>query len=304
MLLIVNPRAAGGRVGRTWSRVVEGLRAAGPALEVVPTTGPGDATNLARMAAATGTRDVGVVGGDGTLNEAVNGLVEDDRLLHDTRLTLLPMGSGSDFARSLDLPQAATAMPVLLASEAFRAVDVGRARFLRPDGTEGVRYFLNILEAGAGGEVMKRVNRSRKLLGARLAYLGAILRTLATYQNPRVRVELDGRLLVEGRLNSVIAANGRHYGRGLLPAPEAEPDDGLLDVVLFGDVGFREALTSMRRLRKGTHLTHPKVSAHRGASLTASSEEEVPIEMDGEVVGRLPMDVRLLPRLLPVRVLP
>lgn len=304
MRVLVNPEAGGGRVGRIWAKVERGLRRVDEGLEVVYTTGPGSATRLARKAVADGVRDVAVVGGDGIINEAVNGLVADDALRGpDVRLTVLPLGSGSDFARVLDLPQDPEAMPTLLASPAFTAVDVGRAVFRTRAGGRERRYYLNILEAGIGGEVMERVNRSRKRLGPGAAYFGAIVVSLLRYRNPEVAVRVDGDVVASGPMNSVIVANGRYYGRGLLPAPDAKVDDGLLDVILIGDVGRWEAFRNLGALRRGTHLLHPKITALRGETVGAEAEADVLIEMDGEVVGTLPVEVSLLPRLLPVRVL-
>lgn len=303
MRVIVNPRADGGRAGRRWPRTERRLRSASPHAEVVLTAGPGHATELAREAARQGEGDVVAAGGDGLVNEVLNGLVADDALLQPgVRLTVLPLGSGCDFARSLSLPRGLEAVEGILASQTFRPVDVGRAEFVDLDGRERVRYFANLLEGGAGGEVMQRVNRSAKRLGGRAAFLGAILRTLLTYRNRSVEVAVDGTPVARGRLNGVIVANGRFYGRGLQPAPRAQVDDGLLDVVLFGDVGLRDALGSLGKLRKGTHLDHPKVATFQGEEVEARTDEVVLVEMDGEVVGALPFRARVLPRLLPVRV--
>ncbi len=304
MRLVVNPLAAGGRVGRVWPSVEPGLKELVSDLEVVFTEGPGTATTLVREAIRSGGRDVGIVGGDGSVNEALNGMMEGDALVEArARLTILPVGSGTDYARTLGLPRGLEHAHEILASPRFRRVDVGRCESTNSQGDLQTRYFANILEAGSGGEVVDRVNRSSKPFGGRFAFFTAIIATLFTYRNRSIRVEVDDKPFAEGRMNGVIVANGRYFGSGLQPAPEARLDDGLLDIVVFGDVSPAEALASMGKLRTGEHLAHPKVSHTQGRRLVATSEEKVLAEMDGERVGTLPMQARVLPGLLSVRVL-
>ncbi|MFQ5919260.1 MAG: diacylglycerol/lipid kinase family protein [Thermoplasmata archaeon] len=303
MRLVVNPHAAGGRVGRDWPSVEPDLRELASDLEVVFTEAPGAATPLVREAIRSGEREIGVVGGDGTVNEAVNGMIERDTLIDaEARLTIVPVGSGTDYAKTLGLPAGLEHAAEIFKSPRVRPVDVGRCESTSPEGDRQTRYFANILEAGSGGEVVDRVNRSSKPFGGRLAFLMAIFATLFTYRNRTIRVEVDDVLFAEGRMNGVIAANGRYFGSGLQPAPEARLDDGLLDVVIFGDVSPGEALSSMGKLRAGDHLEHPKVSHTRGRKVVATSAENVLAEMDGELVGTLPMKASLLPGLLSVRV--
>ncbi|MFQ5985838.1 MAG: diacylglycerol/lipid kinase family protein [Thermoplasmata archaeon] len=304
MLLVVNPHAAGGRVGREWSALEDVLRDLVPGLEAALTTGPGSATTLVGDAVRGGETEVGVVGGDGSVNEALNGLVRDDALADPrARLTIIPVGSGTDYAKTLGLPRGLEHAADILASSTYLPVDVGRCECVDFQGISQTRYFANILEAGSGGEVVERVNRSAKPLGGRMAFLMATLITLLSYRNKPIRVDVDGTTFAEGSMNGVIVANGQYFGSGLRPAPGARLDDGLLDVVIFGDVSVGEAVGSLGKLRRGEHLSHPKVSFTRGKSVRASSDDTVLAEMDGELVGTLPMKASLLPGFLPVRVL-
>lgn len=291
-------------MGRDWPAVEGGLRDVIADLEVVMTTGLGSATALVADAIRDGETDLGIVGGDGSVNEAFNGLVSDDDLVNPrVRLTILPVGSGTDYARTLGLPRGLEHAGQILASPTFRLVDVGRCEFVDFQGKRRTRYFANILDAGSGGEVVDRVNRSSKPFGGQVAFLMAILLTLLTYRNKSTRVEVDDEVFAEGPMNGVFVANGRYIGSGLQPAPEARLDDGLLDVVFVGDVSPGEAIGNLGKLRRGDHLDLPKISHTRGQYVRASSEERVLAEMDGELVGTVPMEARLLPRLLPVRVL-
>lgn len=304
MFFVVNPRAAGSEVGRRWRTIEPRLRRLVEEMEVVQTTGPLSATALIRNALDRGELDICVVGGDGTVNEAVNAFIEGDNAVRaEAELTIIPVGSGTDYAKTVELPIGLDHAERILEAEATRLVDVGKATFANVQGSTETRYFANILEAGMGGAVVDKVNRSSKLLGGRMAFLWAIITTLPGYQNQLVEVKVDGRAVASGPMNSVIVANGRYYGSGLKPAPMAELDDGVFEVVLIGDVSLGEALGSLGKLRKGDHLGHPKVSHVRGTRVTATSAGEVLAEMDGELVGRLPMEVEMLPQRLRVRVL-
>lgn len=304
MLFVVNPRAAGGEVGRRWPVIEPRLRRLVDEMKVVQTTGPLSATGHIRDALERGELAVCVVGGDGTVNEAVNAFIEGDSPLSpEAELTIIPVGSGTDYAKTVELPIGLDHAERVLQADKARLVDVGKATYVNVRGATETRYFANILQAGVGGSVVDKVNRSSKLLGGRIAFLWAIITTLPGYENQFVEVEIDGQVAASGPMNSVIIANGRYYGSGLKPAPMAELDDGLFEVVLIGDVGLGESLSSLGKLRKGDHLEHPKVSHFRGKRVIATSPGEVLAEMDGELVGKLPMEVEILPRHLRIRVL-
>lgn len=300
-LIMVNPWAAGGRVGRRWPLVASQLTRLLEDPRVVYTTGPGSAASQVRDAVEQDEREVCVVGGDGTVNEAVNGILA--TTAREVRLTIVPSGSGHDYAKTLGLPPGLDRAADILRSRVYRDVDVGRATYRNLQGQEETRHFANILEAGIGGLVVDRVNRSRKLLGGRVAFLWATLTALFAYDNANVGVEVDGEPVAEGPMNSVIVANGRFFGSGLQPAPQAKLDDGWLDVVLFGDIRAGEAVRNLGRLRRGEHLDLEKVEHFRGRRVSAASEAPVPAEMDGELVGTLPMRAEVLPGRLRVRCL-
>lgn len=304
MLFVVNPTAAGGRVGRSWPGVEQKLRKAMGGFDVIHTSVRGSATEIVRGALLQGEDDVVLVGGDGLVNEGVNGFLQDDEPVREkARLSILPVGSGSDYARTLGIPIGLDHAEEILASDHFRKVDVGKATFRDLAGRQTTRYFANILEAGAGGAVVDKVNRSSKPFGGRMAFTWAIITTLPSYRNEVTRVEVDGTMVAEEPMNSVVAANGRFYGSGLQPAPRAELDDGLFDVVLFGDIGFWKAVRNMGKLRRGELADFPEVTYLRGREIVVSSEARVLAEMDGELVGTLPMEGNILHRILPVRTL-
>ncbi len=297
---IVNPRAANGRCLRLWRRFARTLatRAPWPHVERL-TSRPGEATALTRAALREGADLVVAVGGDGTLNEVVNGFFDGSRPIQPgAALGLLPWGTGQDFARCLHLPVAADAALARLGEGHAVPIDLGRATFHDGAGALATRWFANIAEFGSGGAVVDRVNRSTKILGGRLSFTIAILRTLPRYRNRNVTFRADRKESDTMRVNNVVVANGRYFGGGLLPAPHAELDDGLFDVVIFGDIDFSIARRHLKDLRRGTHLALPFVRWFRTASLDTSETGGALVDLDGESVGRDPTRFEIVPRAL------
>jgi diacylglycerol kinase (ATP) len=254
------------------------------------------ATQLAWQAVRSGYEMVVAVGGDGTVNEVVNGLFENGAVPNDNLvLGVIPLGSGCDLARSLRIPsKPADALSVLEGGQ-MRRIDVGRADFVNLDGEKESRFFVNIADLGGGGLVVQKANRAPRIFGRRPNYLWGILTTALTYRSRMVDVSIDGCEATRMAVRNLIIANGRYFGRGFLPAPEARMDDGLFDIVNVGDLGTLEGLRHVPKLYKGTHLGLEKVSFFRGRKVEARSDEEVLLEMDGELVGRLPASFEIIP---------
>ena len=156
-------------------------------------------------------------------------------------------------------------------------------------------------EFGVGADVVDRVNRTTKRFGGTVSFTWGILRTIPFYRNKKVFYSIDKAAETEARINNLVVANGRFYGAGLKPAPEAEIDDGLFDISIIGDMGLLESVSNLGKLRDGTYLEHPKVTHQRGTNVSARCPERVLIEADGEVVGKLPATFELLPGAITVR---
>jgi diacylglycerol kinase (ATP) len=295
---VVNPAAANGRIRNEWSAILEASRAEYSAnLEFALTGGPGDATLIARQALKGGYDVVVSVGGDGTLNEVVNGFFEDERPVNPSAsLGVISLGTGSDFIKTLGIPRDLHACLEILKRANIKVIDTVRTVVTSTDGSRKVRYFINVGEFGSGGAVVEKVNRTTKALGGRISFLWGILTTLPRYKNKEITFSVDGGEERTALLNNFVVANGRFYGGGLKPAPEASLDDGLLDIVTMGDFRFREVLFSLGKLREGTHLSNPKVWFVRGRKVVARSDKEVLIEEDGELVGTLPAEFEIVPK--------
>ena len=297
--VLVNPVSAGGQTMRRWPQIRAALRQAGIELHAHLTTGPGDATAVTRREVIRhGVRRVIAVGGDGTLNEVVNGCFDDGGapLVHGLTVGLVPSGTGSDLRRTLGLPTDPDAAARILAGGTTRTIDLGRIDF--GDGTH--RLFVNVADCGLGGEVVARVNRSREKRGGPVGtavFLGVSIRELMSYRNREVLLTIDGQES-RRRVQQVVVANGRCFGGGMRIAPDADPADGLLDVVVVGDVSRIGALRAVPRLFRGTHLALAVVEVHRARSvrIAAADLEEPPrFDVDGEQLGRAPAEITILP---------
>jgi diacylglycerol kinase (ATP) len=304
MKLIVNPVAANGAVGKNWPRLCDRLQAEAASLtarfDAALTEEPGHATELARQALDDGYRTIVAVGGDGTVNEVLNGLVDEGAVDPEVVLGIIPWGTGADFARTAGIPRDyAAACRHLLRSET-RSIDLGKITCLC-EGQEVERYFINAAGLGFDGEVAELVNRNPKLLGGTIPYLACLFTRLVTYRNKNVEFSFDDQY-VRGRTNSVIVCNGRYLGGGMFVAPEASLDDGLFDVVVLGNLNKLEVVANVPRVYKGTHLTHPKVSFCRAREVHVESQERMFLQAEGELIGEAPATFRVIPRTLRVLV--
>lgn len=298
-LIIANPRAGAGRAGRGLSGIEAAVRARfGPA-EIRLSRAPGEVEALVREAAAAGVPTIVAVGGDGTVNEAVNGLWDEaaGRLAEPLpALLLLPAGTGGDYARSIGTAGLDPAEIVAIATE--RRVDLGRVSVAAPGGGVVSRLFANIASAGSSAAIAESVNRASKRLGGRLAFAWGTLRGLAGWRDRPVRVIVDGEVAAEEVLSAVVVAVGRCFGGGMRIAPEAILDDGRFDVVLMRPVGPLRFVAQGRRAYRGTHLGLPEFSLLRGRRVRVEVLDEgssVPVEADGEHPGFLPLEAEILP---------
>ncbi len=298
-MIVMNPAAAGGRSGRSWPERAARLRAAGVDFDVALTDRRGHATEIARGAVREGRRVVLAAGGDGTINEVANGFFEEGLDTAAAALGVLPMGTGGDFRRTVGIPDDFTAAVQAIGARRLRAIDAGRIAMTGLDGAPYTRHFVNIADAGIGGVVVERVNRTSKLLGGRVSFQYGAMMTLLTYRPPEVIVDSEEGSF-QGRAQNVVVANCQYFGGSMHVAPGAVPDDGLFDVVVFGDIARFEALRSMGDIYKAKHVENPKVRGWRSREVRVSSTERVLVDVDGEMCGTLPATFTVVPRALQV----
>ncbi len=252
---------------------------------------------LAREAAVGGATLLVVVGGDGSVNEVANGIHD----LEETEIAVIPRGTGWDFVRTFGIPHKLDGALEVALSGRTRTIDLGRARYRAPDGEDAESFFANVASAGMSGAIAQRANESTKALGGKVSYLWATLTVFSRWQNSELRVSVDDEIR-GGRMHDVVVANGRCFGGGMKICPEAEPDDGLFDVLTIGDLTKRDLLTTLPKTFWGGHLPHPKAELLRGAVVSVDSTEPLPVELDGEQPGTTPVRFEIVPRALRVRV--
>jgi len=300
-IVVVNPRSQGGKLGKRWRELADGIARVFPFDEAI-TQAPGDATRLVRDALRGGAERVVAVGGDGTINECVNGFFADDAgaaLAPDATFGAIPFGTGGDFRRTLELPSDVRDAARAIAERPRRRIDLGRVELTTPAGGKLRRMFANIASFGASGVVVRLVNESGKRLGA-LSFALATARATWSYDNQRVTLVFDGGDRVDATINTVAVANGRYFGGGMKVAPDARIDDGAFDVVALGDLTFGEILASGRKIYSGSHVAMPKVSVRRAKVVEALPVDGAVVELDvdGEAPGRLPARFEIVPAAL------
>lgn len=298
-VFVVNPCSAGGATRSRWPALEAYLRDRGLSGETRYTTGPDDARRLTAEALASGARLVVAVGGDGTINEVVNGFFAPG-VPEDAELGILPCGTGGDLIRTLGISRNPYRAAEGLIGGRARRLDVGRARF-RDEGREVERYFINIAEAGLGGAVVDRVNHTSKALGGFVSFLAGTLVTFATYEPGVVTLTVDDQPPRTLRAWNVVVGNGRYFGGGMHILPDARPDDGLFDVMVVGDVPRSALFRNVVAIYRGTHLKQRGVEHFRARTLTVEAPDPLLLDLDGEQPGTSRATFELVPEALSVR---
>jgi diacylglycerol kinase (ATP) len=291
-LVIVNPVAGGGRARPFWERCAAQCAAAGVELEIFETRHRGDAAD---RAAAAGDRLVIAVGGDGTANEVVNGLLRRPSRTPPRFGALLRAGTAGDLARSLPSPSRPELVPAWLTTNRWRSCDVGRL-----SSSTGRRYFINVADAGIGAEVVRRAARGPAWAGGTANFLGAAVVSLLKHRNASVRLRLDDGPVLRRRVRTIAVANGAYLGGGMWIAPKADVDDGLLEVVTIGDVSRWLGIRSLPMLYRGTHGRLSQVEFGRARRVEIDTDEPIGVEADGELAGHTPAVFEIVPAALQV----
>jgi YegS/Rv2252/BmrU family lipid kinase len=283
-----------------WPDIVRRAAVAGLHGDALVSSRPGEISDLAERAAREGARLVVVVGGDGSVNEAVNGLlragVEDP-----PELAVIARGTGDDFIRTQGIPSSVEPAIDIARTGAPRPVDAGRVEYRTWDGGEASRYFANVASVGMSGAVAQRANATTKALGGRITFFYALTREFIVWRNTEVTVQV-GDETRRGLMHDVVVANGCYHGGAMKLAPDARPDDGLFDVVLIGDVSKLDFITTAPKLYSGRHVGHPKVEVLRGSTVSVDARVLLPLETDGELLGTTPARFEIVSHAYRVRV--
>ncbi|MBK9216393.1 MAG: diacylglycerol kinase family lipid kinase [Chloracidobacterium sp.] len=307
-LVIVNPKSASGSTRENWAATAADLRAHFGPFSVAFTKGPGDGIDIAQRAAEAGREFIIACGGDGTINEVANGILLSGC---DAELGVLPSGTGGDFRRTLGLPFNNRDAAAALRDGATRRIDAGRVTFRDHDGNEVGRYFLNVSSAGLAATIIKRVKSAKvfdwlpvESMRGRANFAVSTLQEVLDLEPTTVAVRIDGGEEHSLQTIAFCVANARYFGGGMMIAPDAAINDGLLEIVNIGDIGTLKVLLNAWSLYRGTHgrLAEVKTSQARRIEIRPTKDEPVLIETDGELPGRLPAVYEVVPEAIRVRV--
>lgn len=293
--VIVNPNAGGGKGRKDWGRISGLLSGAGIPFISRFTERRGQATEYTDEALEKGFRHFISVGGDGTLNEVVNGVFLRGNIpANETTIGIIPVGTGNDWGRMFGIPTIYEGAVKVIAEGKTMLHDIGLVNYYEGNESRS-RYFINITGLGFEALVVRKTNRQKdKGRNSKAIYFYNILSSLISYKIIRADIIIDGTRNTAA-VFSINVGNGRYCGGGMRQTPDALPDDGLLDVTVIKDMGRLEIIQNLRLLYDGTILSHPKVDGYRCSKLRVESESLLHIESDGEVLGHTPAEISIIP---------
>jgi YegS/Rv2252/BmrU family lipid kinase len=294
-LVIVNPNAGNGKGKKDWTRISTLLKDVELTFTVKFTERKGDAIIYTTDGISAGYRKIITVGGDGTLNEVVNGVFSNNKCpTKDISLALIPVGTGNDWGRMFGIPLDYEKAIKIIRDNKLLVHDIGLVTFF--NGTEKKsRFFINIAGLGFESVVVKRTNIQKdKGRSGKLIYLYNLLMSLLSYKNTKAEIVIDGES-TNADVFSINVGNGRYCGGGMRQTPNALPYDGLLDVTIINGMGKFEIIRNLKILYDGTILSHPKIEGYKCKNLKVFSDSIIYTEADGESLGHTPAEFSIIP---------
>jgi YegS/Rv2252/BmrU family lipid kinase len=294
-LVIINPNAGNGKGEKDWDKISALLKTEGIPYSVKFTERKGHAIQLSEEAISAGFRKIITIGGDGTLNEVVNGVFLNNICpTTDITLALIPVGTGNDWGRMFGIPLNYEIAVKIIHDDKRLVHDVGLISYYN-GGEKKNRYFINIAGLGFESVVVKKTNFQKDNgHGGKLIYFYNLLSSLLSYKNTRAEINIDGEIS-HAEVFSLNVGNGRYCGGGMRQTPRALPDDGLLDVTVINGMGKFEIIRNLKILYDGTILHHPKIDGYKCKNIKVSSESLMYAEADGESLGQTPAEFSIIP---------
>jgi len=293
---IVNPRAGGGKGEADWPHIKSLLEKNGFDFNVRFTEHSCHAIELTASSIHQGYRNILVIGGDGTLNEAVNGIFLHDKETPATmRMGVISVGTGNDWQKMYSIPASYEGKVDALKTGRIFLQDVGKVEFSE-SGMRQSRYFVNAAGLGFDASVTLSTNElKRNGRKGSLLYMLCLLKTLLKYKSSLINISIDN-LKYEGDILSITLGIGRYNGGGMMQVPNAIPDDGLFDITVIKDMTRSSVIRNISRLYNGTILGHPRIDGYQGKEISVSSVPPVTVEVDGESLGTSPFHFSMIPK--------
>lgn len=308
-LIIVNPKSAGGSTRTRWSQLAADLSSHFGPYSVAFTKAPGDGTRIARDFIASGRRFLIACGGDGTVNEVANGILDSGE---EVEMGVYPAGTGGDFRRTIGISSIPREAAKELRDGRTKLIDVGKVEFVGHEGENASRYFVNISSFGLSASINRRVKQKggyqwipNDTVRGRTKFALSTIQEILENEFLTVRVSIDGRESKTLNTINFCICNARYFGGGMKVAPDASLTDGEFDVVNIGDINTGKIILNGYKLYRGSHLDLAEVKILRAAKVKiepVQADAEIRIETDGEIPGRLPATYQIVPKALRLRI--
>lgn len=294
--IIINPQAGSGKGKVDWPHIETLLKANGIEFDHVFTEFKYHAVELTVNAINQGYKNIIAVGGDGTLNEIVNGVFIQTKFpTTEVIIGVIAVGTGNDWSRMYDIHSTYEDKVAAIKSKKLFRQDVGKVEYEEAK-VKQYRYFANAGGVGFDAEVARRTNRLKESgHRGKVLYMGSLVRALFDYKPSLVNVQVDGQK-VGGKVFSLSIGIGRYNGGGMMQMPNAVSDDGLFDVTVIRQIRRFEVIRNIYRLYNGTILSHPKISGYKGKEVIISSDLAIGLEVDGESLGNSPFTFSVVPQ--------
>lgn len=294
-LVVVNPNAGQRKGSKDWEKINSLLTAYGIATEVKFTEGKRHATEIVAQAITGEFRNFIAVGGDGTMNEIVNGVLGQNNIpSHQITIAMIPVGTGNDWGRMFGIPNDYEGAIKLIKEKSTCLSDAGVATYTTPPGSEK-RYFINIAGLGFDAEVVRKTNAQKdKGRNSKAIYFYNLLGSLLFYRNTTTTVTVDGKEFTN-KVFTISVGIGKFSGGGMRQTPEARYDDGLFDMTVIKGMWKGKIIMSLMKLYDGTILDHPRIDGYKGKNILITSQPPVNLEADGESLGSTPLELNIIP---------
>jgi len=298
-LVIVNSKAGMHKSRMQLLALLRKVRNAGFNITVKFTQRKNHATELTSKYIGRGFRNFIIAGGDGTVNEVVNGIFSQNEVpVKDICIGLLPLGSGNDLCKMYNIPESFDKAVEVLKKGNISCQDIGRVSYYFKNKKKS-KFFVNIAGLGFDAFVTQRSNKWKEnYLKGKVLYMLALVSSLASYRSKKVKIISDGQLLLDSKVFSIAVGIGKYNGGGMMQVPDAIADDGFFDVTVIERMSKAEVIKNVKNLYDGSFVSNQKVKLFRMESLKIESDQKLLLEADGESLGFAPVDFDIFPRSL------